>query len=153
MLLSWGSHCSSDSQTLLSHVDRSVQLRPGSSFRTFVYDLPATNPSHGVAETHITLLEEQMAIQGGTTGLRTWYAFCSRAVASDAHISKDCEPASRSSHPTRSKPALSPPGAFIRSCFRRDNASHSRAGSRSRLFVRFAGTARRSSDVNRLRGH
>ncbi|WVF71520.1 hypothetical protein IAT40_006327 [Kwoniella sp. CBS 6097] len=64
---------------------------PKTSYRTFIYDLPADHPisrrrsisTTAEAESiklskererEITLLEEQIAIQGGTTGLRTWTA-------------------------------------------------------------------------------
>ncbi|WWC61828.1 uncharacterized protein I303_104413 [Kwoniella dejecticola CBS 10117] len=59
---------------------------PKTSFRSFIYDSPSTHPlctSNERGEEHgrglrqekvITLLEEQIAIQGGTTGLRTWTA-------------------------------------------------------------------------------
>jgi hypothetical protein len=43
--------------------------RPGSSFRTFIYNTPDTSD-----EKRITLMEELAAIQAGTTGLRTWTA-------------------------------------------------------------------------------
>jgi hypothetical protein len=43
--------------------------RPGSSFRTFIYNRPSDTK-----ERQITLIEELAAIQAGTTGLRTWTA-------------------------------------------------------------------------------
>lgn len=43
--------------------------RPRQSHRTFIYCYPR-DPE---VERHITLLEEQTVLQGGTTGLRTWY--------------------------------------------------------------------------------
>ncbi|KAK1924147.1 hypothetical protein DB88DRAFT_489232 [Papiliotrema laurentii] len=45
---------------------------PQQSYRTFVYDRPAWTGQTG--ESRVTLLEEQVAIQAGTTGLRTWTA-------------------------------------------------------------------------------
>lgn len=52
---------------------------PQTSYRTFLYDMPDA-AFHGTFghdkpqnDARITLLEEQIAIQGGTTGLRTWY--------------------------------------------------------------------------------
>ncbi|WVQ82366.1 hypothetical protein IAT38_004494 [Cryptococcus sp. DSM 104549] len=56
-------------------VSSTNDLEPGPSFRTFVYDLPPSG--HSLSTPHggsITLMEEQIAIQGGTTGLRTWTA-------------------------------------------------------------------------------
>ncbi|OCF40334.1 hypothetical protein I317_05836 [Kwoniella heveanensis CBS 569] len=68
---------------------------PKTSYRTFIYDLPEDHPllvnpkssrenldrptvneprPRVIEERQITLLEEQIAIQGGTTGLRTWTA-------------------------------------------------------------------------------
>jgi hypothetical protein len=46
--------------------------RPKQSFKTFIYDRPGwrSNPIGGTLA--ITLLEEQVAVQAGTTGLRTW---------------------------------------------------------------------------------
>ncbi|EAL23561.1 hypothetical protein CNBA2080 [Cryptococcus deneoformans B-3501A] len=53
---------------------------PQTSYRTFLYDMPDA-AFHGTFghdkpqnDARITLLEEQIAIQGGTTGLRTWTA-------------------------------------------------------------------------------
>ncbi|ODO08121.1 hypothetical protein I350_03707 [Cryptococcus amylolentus CBS 6273] len=53
---------------------------PRPSYRTFIYDLPAkTQPHAECTKDHnggrITLLEEQIVIQSGTTGLRTWQVF------------------------------------------------------------------------------
>lgn len=51
---------------------------PQTSYRTFLYDMPdaAFRETFGHDKpqnnARITLLEEQIAIQGGTTGLRTW---------------------------------------------------------------------------------
>ena len=45
--------------------------RPKQSYRTFLYDQPIWAQNRG--EGKVTLLEEQVAIQAGTTGLRTWY--------------------------------------------------------------------------------
>nr|XP_031863217.1 uncharacterized protein CI109_001089 [Kwoniella shandongensis]KAA5530289.1 hypothetical protein CI109_001089 [Kwoniella shandongensis] len=62
---------------------------PKTSYRTFIYDSPVSMESVSrrrqeksdtpqtsvqLEERRITLLEEQIAIQGGTTGLRTWTA-------------------------------------------------------------------------------
>ncbi|OXB39965.1 hypothetical protein J007_00234 [Cryptococcus neoformans] len=53
---------------------------PQTSYRTFLYDMPdaAFRGTFGhdkpQNDARITLLEEQIAIQGGTTGLRTWTA-------------------------------------------------------------------------------
>ncbi|ADV20239.1 hypothetical protein I305_01120 [Cryptococcus gattii E566] len=53
---------------------------PQTSYRTFLYDMPdaAFRETFGHDKpqnnARITLLEEQIAIQGGTTGLRTWTA-------------------------------------------------------------------------------
>ncbi|KAL7421805.1 hypothetical protein Q5752_003576 [Cryptotrichosporon argae] len=44
---------------------------PKQSFKTFIYDSDSDGAG---AERRITLLEEQIAIQAGTTGLRTWTA-------------------------------------------------------------------------------
>jgi hypothetical protein len=59
----------------------SLMNRPGSSFRTFIYDRhphsqSRSNDSYSKvqAEFKITLVEELAAIQAGTTGLRTWTA-------------------------------------------------------------------------------
>jgi len=46
-----------------------LMSRPGSSFRTFIYNRPSDRK-----ERQITLIEELAAIQAGTTGLRTWTA-------------------------------------------------------------------------------
>lgn len=45
---------------------------PPQSYRTFIYDQPGWSRPTG--ESRVTLLEEQVAIQAGTTGLRTWTA-------------------------------------------------------------------------------
>lgn len=51
---------------------------PPQSHRTFIYSDPAQTsnsisiPPDTDGERHITLLEEQTVLQGGTTGLRTW---------------------------------------------------------------------------------
>lgn len=48
---------------------------PAQSYRTFLYDEPAwTRLSEAKTglERHVTLLEEQIVLQAGTTGLRTW---------------------------------------------------------------------------------
>jgi hypothetical protein len=59
----------------------SLMTRPGSSFRTFIYDRhPHSHSrsndsnSNNQTENKITLVEELAAIQAGTTGLRTWTA-------------------------------------------------------------------------------
>ena len=44
--------------------------RPKQSYRTFLYDRPPWVKERG--EGKVTLLEEQVAIQAGTTGLHTW---------------------------------------------------------------------------------
>jgi hypothetical protein len=44
-----------------------LTIRPGRSYRTFIYHQPK-------GEQTITLIEELAAIQAGTTGLRTWTA-------------------------------------------------------------------------------
>ncbi|WRT66322.1 uncharacterized protein IL334_003277 [Kwoniella shivajii] len=67
--------------------------KPASSFRTFIYNMPHSHPfvqpqrqpqrpststraspENEIGKGKITLVEEQIAIQGGTTGLRTWTA-------------------------------------------------------------------------------
>ncbi|WVQ72536.1 hypothetical protein IAR50_002093 [Cryptococcus sp. DSM 104548] len=52
---------------------------PRPSYRTFLYDLPVNQQTGGKCAERknggrITLLEEQIVIQSGTTGLRTWTA-------------------------------------------------------------------------------
>nr|XP_019010914.1 uncharacterized protein I206_04219 [Kwoniella pini CBS 10737]OCF49695.1 hypothetical protein I206_04219 [Kwoniella pini CBS 10737] len=55
-------------------------IAPKTSFRTFIYDIPpnyllsSISISNEQLNREIILLEEQIAIQGGTTGLRTWTA-------------------------------------------------------------------------------
>ncbi|CAD6585596.1 MAG: hypothetical protein TREMPRED_004185 [Tremellales sp. Tagirdzhanova-0007] len=47
---------------------------PKPSYRTFLYDMPEWTWRCGQGERRVTLLEEQVAIQAATTGLRTWTA-------------------------------------------------------------------------------
>ncbi|WVR07002.1 hypothetical protein IAU60_004041 [Kwoniella sp. DSM 27419] len=67
--------------------DAGPSTAPPTSYRTFIYDLPRDHPlvvpagtgslrhqRTDTTERSICLLEEQIAIQGGTTGLRTWTA-------------------------------------------------------------------------------
>ncbi|WVW83866.1 hypothetical protein I302_105888 [Kwoniella bestiolae CBS 10118] len=70
-------------ELMVSSNDAGPSTGPKTSYRTFIYDVPPNIPLGDLSnrdeqkqkqEGKIVLLEEQIAIQGGTTGLRTWTA-------------------------------------------------------------------------------
>lgn len=62
----------SDLSVKLSGDRYELMSRPQQSYRSFIYDYASWTNQAG--QGRVTLLEEQVAIQAGTTGLRTWTA-------------------------------------------------------------------------------